>query len=491
MKSFLPKIRKNKATPQNGSDKLMEKAFESLPGEDGGFRVLRRDDRGQLKMLDVLPRDSVPNPDELLSSLQEKWGGGRYYVIPTKDGKKAGEGFGVEFDSEPKKTKKNADDSSGQKRGGKRTEEVAQLRDELRELKEKDREDRLLESIRGEIEKAVKRDGSGEVMGAVLKNLPQIVAGVSGLFGNRESAADMLEKISTILKNVESSMPQTDPIKQAKDMAELIFTIGNQSRAPVSTTGTGQQTGGGLSSFIASIIGEIEKRYLGGMAAASAAGGPVPALAPTGPGFAGSPAASREQTSFDGFAHGAKEQQTPTQEPPPIDQSQKILPGFDMKALGIDPETRLRELLASRDDPEKAGEVIVYLLNFVRTFAVPDSPIATYIESFFDNPGMMFDQMAPLVPELRGASAEYLSDLRAAIIEEVEAYARERAEQTAPPAADGGRTWQADDSEKTTLTPEQRQAEEMASTEREDTEPKVEDLEQESETAEEEAQPLP
>lgn len=489
MKSILQKIRKIPGDPEHGGEKLMEKAFESLAGEEGAFRVLRRDDRGQLKMLDVLPRDSVLNPDDLMSVLQERWGGGRYHVVPTKNGKKFGVGFGIEFDGQPKKTKKTADDNAGEKRTRKRTEtdkEVAQLRDELRELKEKDREDRLLERVRQEIEKGVgKRDGSGEVIDAIFKNFPEIVAGLSGLLGSRESASDMLEKISTIWKNVESSMPQVDPVEQVKGMAEVIFTIVNQSsRAPVSTTGS-TQTGGAFSNFVAGVIAELEKRYLGGMAAPAAGGGPVAALASGGSGFAGSPPASSQETGsggIGGFPGGATQQ-------PATEQPQDILAGFDMKSLGVDPEARLRNLLASREDPENVAEVAVYLLNFVGTFAVPDSPIGIYIQNFFANPGMMFDQAAPMIPELHGASEKYLSDLRGAIITEVQAYARERAEETAARmVADAAK--QTDEAEEKTLTPEQRQAQETAGTERQDADEKVEDekvedVEPESEVREE------
>ena len=464
----------------------LEKVFK-LPGESTSLNVFTRDEKGRLQYLDSIPLSDV-TASTLLDAIKERYGGGRFQIVPMGGDKKVGEAFEVSVHGESKLArKKTPDDSeSGQKRTGKQTEiqkTVAELREELRELREGTRDDRLLERVREEIEKAVgKRDGSGEVVESILKNLPQVVAGVSGLLGNRESASDMLEKISTIWRNVESSMPQTDPIEQAKSMAELIFTIVNQAKPPVSATGAAH-TGGGWTSFLGSVFTEIEKRYLGGLMAPTAGGGP--ALAPTGPGFAGSPAESPQQTGFGGLPGAAKEQKAATEQPAKTDQPQNILAGFDMKSFGVDPEAQLRELLASRHDPADVGEVIAYLLNFVRTFAVPDSPIAMYIQTFFDNPGMTFDQVAPLIPELRGASSKYLSDLRAAIVDEVEAYARDWREQTEKKTAAGANEEARQAGEGGEKTPQQREAQEKVSREREQAAEKVEDTKAESGVREE------
>ncbi len=473
----------------------LEKVFK-LPGESTSLNVFTRDDKGRLQYLDSIPLSDV-TASTLLDVIKEGYGGGRFQIVPMGGDKKAGESFEVSVHGESKLTrKKTPDDSeSGQKRSTKRTEtdkEVAELREEL-----------LFHRVREEIQKAVgTRNGSGEVVESILKNLPQIVAGVSGLFGNRESASDMLEKISTIWRNVESSMPQSDPIEQAKSMAELIFSIVNQAKPPVSTTGAAH-TGGGWSSFLASVFTEIEKRYLGAMPAMSAGGGAVPGLASAGPGFAGSPGASSQENGpsektgssviggfpggvRDGFPGEVRDEQTGTEQPPNIVGGFNMK-SFDMKSMGVDPQARLQEMLLSRADAEDVAEHVVYLLNFVGTFAVPDSPMSTYMKTFFAHPGLMFDQVAPLIPELQGASAQYLSDLRDAIVEEVEVYARNAREQTGKTAAAGADEVerQADEGGEKTLTPQQREAHEKANTESEQAAEKVEDAKPESEVREE------
>jgi len=241
----------------------MEKAFE-LPEDSASLRIFRRNDKGQLKILDVLSRSAVPNSDELISVVQDRWGGGRYYILPTVGGKKAGEGFPLEFDGPVKPSKKNqrSSDSNDSGKTG-RNKELDEVKEQLRELQEKEREDRLFERLRDEVKAAIpKSDGTREAFNSMLANLPQIVTAASSLMGTKESASDMLEKISSIWRNIETSMPKLpDPVAQAREMASLIFEVVNQSRPPAVATGTG------ASSFWSAFLAELAQKFTAGMPA--------------------------------------------------------------------------------------------------------------------------------------------------------------------------------------------------------------------------------
>jgi len=438
----------------------MEKAFDSLPREGGAFRVLRRNDKGQIKMLDVLARDSVLNPDDLLSSVQQRWGGGRYYVVPTRDGKKAGDGFGLEFEGEPKKTKKKADDNTGQKRTSKLTEtekELEEAKAKLQKMEADQRDEKLMREIRSLRDEFRANDGRKEV-----------------------NYAEVMESMSATVKNLQGAVPQArDPMENIAQLTDLILKINQGSRPPVSTTGSAQ-SGGAAASFVAAVLSEIGHRITSGIPGGvgpQGIAGALPGLpASAAPGFAGAPEGSSQQSGFSGIPDGTT-QETATEQAPKTEEGPNIFAGFDMKSLGLDPLASLRQMLLERRDVLDVSEVALYLVNFLAMFAPPGSPIAAYAQAFFANPGMMFDQAVPLLPELQQADAQYVSDLRAAIIEDAASYVRERANQGAP---------QGDESAEETLTPEERQqAEQWANTESEDAAENVQDREAESEGAEE------
>jgi len=412
MRSIMRKTKSSEAPGerQERVDRDMESAF-SL-SDAASLRVFRRDDRGQLKILDVLTLNAVPNSDELISTIQERWGGGRYYVLPTIDGKKASDGFPLEFDGPPKQAKKqrNSDDESS---GGKsvRNKELEELRDKIKELEKLKEEDRLIQRVREEIKAAIPQSsGSKEVISSLVSGLPQLitglVTGLAGIMGNKESASDMLEKISSIWRNVQSSMPEMpNPVAMAREMASLIFDLVNQARPPaVSTSGTG-------ASFWATLLAELGRQF--------AQPGGFPGTTQQTPQIGqGTPATALAGIQQQGGGFSGIPQQTAA----PQGQPSGAISGFTLATLVEDPIARVREMLKFRDDPDEIARVVVYLFDFVSGFSRPASPYMGYISNFLAAPAVGFDRIIPHIPELKGADPHYVARLRNSIVKAVEDY---------------------------------------------------------------------
>ena len=400
---------------QEKADKNMDKAF-ALPDEAASLRVFRRSDRGQLKILDVLSLSGVPNADELISVLQDRWGGGRYYILPTINGRKAGDGFAMEFDNPAKETprKKATTDAEGRRGSAtrQRDSELEQVKEQLRQLEEKEREDRLFERLRAEIRQATpKSNPAAQVMESLLSNFPQVVTGLAGIVGNRESAADMLEKISAIWKNIEGSMPKpVEPVEQAKALADLIFNVAGRAQMPPVTA-----SGSAGGSFLANFLNELARK-LGWLGAAQAGPLGMPQLGQgigaQAPGFAGIPTTAGATASRPGGQAAAN---------------------LTLEALGCQPIQKLRSMIAEREDPERVAAIAVHFLDFLFGFSDQASPIMNYIRSFLWNPAAAFDQISEHVPELR-ADQEYTAKLKEAIVKEVNAYVLEVQRSEAEPA---------------------------------------------------------
>jgi len=406
MRSIMRKTKSSEAPTewQERADKNMEKAFE-LPQESAAMRIFRRNDRGQLKILDVLSLSTVSNPDELISILQDRWGGGQYYILPTVSGRKAGDGFSLEFDGQPKEVRKEKVGDEGNRGGGRKTDkdkELEELRQRIRDMEQKEREDHLVERVREEIQAVIpKSSASKDLMESLLSNFPQVVTGLAGIVGNRESASDMLEKISSIWRNIETSMPKLpDPVEQAKAMAELIFNIVNQSRPPV-VTSTGAASGGFWASFLDQLA-QLAQKFTGWTPAQQL-------QQPTAPVFA--------QVQPSGGFSGI-----PQQAAAPQGQPAGAISALSLATLVEDPVARLREMLRLRYDPDDIAQIVVYLIDFIGSFSRPGNPYLGYINGFLADPEAGFDRIVPYIPELHGADPQYVARLRNSIIEAVEDY---------------------------------------------------------------------
>jgi len=392
------------------AQKSVENAFDAV-GEGGFFKVLTRDDRGRLQYLDTIHSGDIAagNVEE---SLKDMYGGGRFSLIPVSgDGKKVASGFDVSILGDSKiKSKRKNDENGTAIRSTSASKELEEIRQQLKAMQEKEREDRLIEKLSAkldEIKEAV-RDGGGrkDIVDSVLANLPQVVTGLGGLRAKQESAADLLEKLSATVRNLENSRPAFDPVSQVTQLSDVIFTIAERagaSRPPVTVGGQGSGFG---SSFIRTLIDELERRF-SRASLASPQQTPGQPLQQAGSGFAG-------------LAQPATEPTTQTM--------------ITLESLGINPIAQLFEMLSKQEDPERVAALAVYIADMLLNFSDPASKVFAYAQQFLWNPGRWFDEAVnKYLPGLR-ADAEYTSRLREALIKEIDRY-NEREEPQEPGSA--------------------------------------------------------
>jgi len=338
----------------------------------------------------------------------------------------------VEFDSEPKSQKKkasNIEDDSADKGSGKKKSQVQteleEVKQQLRVLQEKDREDKLIERLRAEVLSAIpKSDGAqAKLVNGILSNFPAVVTGLSGIIGSKETAADLLEKVTTIWTNIEGSMPRSpDPVQQAKALAELLFSLVDRVKPPPVQTGGSSS---GLASFVSSFVDQLGRKYLEGQGQpVQALPGMQPQLQPVqGAGFSGIPAQNTGQATTQGPPPEVRGQA------PQGKQAARKKNGVNVatlfQSIGVDPVAKLRAMVKGQADPEEIADAVVYVFEFVGNFIPPDSPFSPYITGFIDNPEQYFGKACASIPELLELAQqdpEYLARLRAAIIERVQQY---------------------------------------------------------------------
>ena len=446
MRSIVEKLKRKRRDMKEADEKAIEGGFQDA-GDDGSFRVSRRDDRGRLAMLGIVTSSEAGDPDALIGYIQDKHGGGRYYVLPTRDGKKAGKGFSLELDGQPKKARRRS--ASAEDDGGVRPVGLAgKVKDLEERLAQKDREQeqRELNQRLDRIEKMLDDGGKPDVMSAILANFPAVIEGMSG-FRQKESPSDTLEKLSVVWKNLEGTRPRDiDPTEMITRVVDLVFRIGDQMKPPVSTSGPANQRGTGFGAFLSGVLNELERRYAGRLFG----GGPGiqeggrPSLAEATPASAGLSGLPAGEAGAGGR-------------------------GFDpallsFQALGIDPFARIRAMIAQRADPEQIADTLISVVDFAAAFSEQGSVVQRYVMLFFNDPGGGFDSIAAFVPEIAGAGAEYIARLRTAIVAAAHRYVSDFQQQ-----AQAGAGWPQQGPERATPAQEGTSAEQPeAEPERED-----------------------